>query len=1115
MIFLFSLKGVLSVPIPDGGGSGYPVSSCGVLSVSNTTYYLTADIIDYQNSTCIEITGSGITLDCLGHKIDGIDAPNSKGIYIRANNVKIFNCVVSDWYSGLFFSSGYAYVENVSAVSNYDGFYLPVSSYNSIRLSEARENDKGAFLIANSNFNTLEKMSLKNNRYGIYVDSSASNVLDGITSKNDYQAIIFRFSSNNTLKNSIVENSSYAGISIYYTGNLPNLIFNNLFNSSYNFYLYSTSLNHWNTTKQYGQRIYTSGLLGGNYWTNPSKTGYSDTCQDSNKDGFCDSPYVLNLNNTDYLPYTVQAQPSCIVCPWVQTLSLIPNIPIPDGGGSWYEFCCSDDNKCAGGTNSCGNLDCYADPLCNNKAKDEFTGFCDRGNPYLKDKCGNYCGVVDSNVCCDSGLLDSRCAGAQINTQGNCSLGYVCNSTCQCQQLPPCDQYDKGYPDITTTPAKCQGFDYSFSSANQMRDYSGIYPSCTCEVTYDSWIEEVSVNGITAGEVSVPQDEIINVIIKVKNTGKKDQANWFVGIEFYYEDYTNPLRDNSSEKKPVYLYYQRNPLSHGCSFPQNCNLGDCKFVEENMVRDGIFNPGETLTLKCWVNASYWPVSEGNNRVMIFVHERDLTQDAGNNGNSGNDWWADALARTTGLNEAANLTVRIKEAIPIKEVNYTQEVTKNAFVNISWKLTEKLANCVLYPCHTNVHYFYSDSVPSASNLSAWVDPEKFGGHNTTPIYQNYTVYNASFLAKVYGNYYFRVYLWNNDRYALSDIFGVRVKRIVRGCTFTPSSNVSVGPTSLNLRISLFGFDEFPSNITVKCSQDDRGQVIPVNNTRAEITCDYPEVNVQTNYTASVLLDDPYFTPCYSNITINPKPEGCVISSFSLKGETSSSSQVFPGESIIATLNGNNCEGERIIIKDQNGQEKCSCTFSRNECKNSSCFVSPSQLGNYRYNAYLNRTVVGTAFIEVVEVQTTYCGDESCGDEENYTTCPQDCLLPEIDALNSSLEDLEEKMSEMGSRVNDLWSELQSIKTILSEARSYYYSGDYQQAISNYSEAKSLFDSLKEEVERRKTEAGGIPWTLIVVVLIVVFGGVVVFFLFKRFGWEKSKWERLKKKWSTYY
>jgi len=46
------------------------------------------------------------------------------------------------------------------------------------------------------------------------------------------------------------------------------------------------------------------GYIGGNFWTNPTSNGYSDTCWDTDADGFCDQPYDLlgDGSNVDYLP---------------------------------------------------------------------------------------------------------------------------------------------------------------------------------------------------------------------------------------------------------------------------------------------------------------------------------------------------------------------------------------------------------------------------------------------------------------------------------------------------------------------------------------------------------------------------------------------------------------------------------------------------------------------------------------------------------------------------------------------------------------------------------------------------------------------------------------------
>jgi hypothetical protein len=109
------------------------------------------------------------------------------------------------------------------------------------------------------------------------------------------------------LKDSIIQNNSDIGVYIGTSTTEPHhhhLIYNNIFNNTNNFYFYeaSPSPNYWNTTITQGTNIVGGPYIGGNYWGKPDGTGYSDTCNDTNADGFCDDPYVLAENNTDYLP---------------------------------------------------------------------------------------------------------------------------------------------------------------------------------------------------------------------------------------------------------------------------------------------------------------------------------------------------------------------------------------------------------------------------------------------------------------------------------------------------------------------------------------------------------------------------------------------------------------------------------------------------------------------------------------------------------------------------------------------------------------------------------------------------------------------------------------------
>ncbi len=111
---------------------------------------------------------------------------------------------------------------------------------------------------------------------GIYVNNAANNNFTGNNASNNSIGIYLRNSSNNN-------------------------IYNNYFNNTINVNG-DGSPNYWNTTKQSAINIINGSYLGGNFWASPDGSGYSQNCAVSNADGICDLPYVLDTNNTDYLP---------------------------------------------------------------------------------------------------------------------------------------------------------------------------------------------------------------------------------------------------------------------------------------------------------------------------------------------------------------------------------------------------------------------------------------------------------------------------------------------------------------------------------------------------------------------------------------------------------------------------------------------------------------------------------------------------------------------------------------------------------------------------------------------------------------------------------------------
>lgn len=233
-----------------------------------------------------------------------------------------------------------------------------------------------------------------------------------------------------------------------------------------------------------------------------------------------------------------------------------------------------------------------------------------------------------------------------------------------------------GYADSITDPQACYNFNYVLhSSANQMRDYykQCPYPNYDCEVDYDSIISNVCINGVcdsatpSISDVFVRNNSNIEVEFEVNNVGKYAQRNWYVGVEFWrVSNFSNPT---GTKDKRVNVFYNNKDGSHGCIEDPDpahgprgsCPIGvDCKIISEsNPDSNHQLDVGETIKLKCSAPASFYPISNyhytgwcnscgSGNGVMVWVHERDLGQDANNDGDTdgdGNvgDWWWDALS----------------------------------------------------------------------------------------------------------------------------------------------------------------------------------------------------------------------------------------------------------------------------------------------------------------------------------------------------------------------------------------------------------------------------------------------------------------------------------------
>ena len=99
------------------------------------------------------------------------------------------------------------------------------------------------------------------------------------------------------ITNKTANTSSFRRLNIYPSQN-------NIFNNTQNIKYASgaPSINYFNTTLDCSNlNIIGGSCTGGNFWTD-SDGNFSDTCQDTNGNGICDSSYTLASDNIDYYP---------------------------------------------------------------------------------------------------------------------------------------------------------------------------------------------------------------------------------------------------------------------------------------------------------------------------------------------------------------------------------------------------------------------------------------------------------------------------------------------------------------------------------------------------------------------------------------------------------------------------------------------------------------------------------------------------------------------------------------------------------------------------------------------------------------------------------------------
>ncbi len=250
------------------------------------------------------------------NKDDGVAISSS------SSNTIVGNTITNSQDNGVYIgssSSSNIITNNTISNNGNRGVAIESSSRNTVANNTITgSQNNGISIYFSSSSNTIANNRVSNNRYmGVYIGSSSNTVINNTITSNNHSGVYIYTSSSNTIANNTITNNNYTGIYIdsYYASSYNNLIYNNLFNNTNNFYFRGTIYNNsWNTSLQAGRSIVGGSYIGGNFWANPNGTGYSESCSDVDNNSICDSPYNLTADwkNVDYLPLTYYHPPDTV-----------------------------------------------------------------------------------------------------------------------------------------------------------------------------------------------------------------------------------------------------------------------------------------------------------------------------------------------------------------------------------------------------------------------------------------------------------------------------------------------------------------------------------------------------------------------------------------------------------------------------------------------------------------------------------------------------------------------------------------------------------------------------------------------------------------------------------
>lgn len=216
-------------------------------------------IIDAQLSgTPVSITAPGVTVENFSLTGAWTSTAIRPGVAVRGNNAKILRNWIFENYAGIRCeSSGQVVIDgNVIWNSTAEGIYAESGS----------------------------DITLNNNTILLTSSAPAVRLVNG---------------QRDIIKGNVIAENNDTGLVLNQMTNFH--VYDNFFNNTVNAAVVAGSQGVWNADKSPGPNIVKGPYIGGNFWAAPDGSGFSQTHQDQNGDGFCDEPYTFD-GQTDNLP---------------------------------------------------------------------------------------------------------------------------------------------------------------------------------------------------------------------------------------------------------------------------------------------------------------------------------------------------------------------------------------------------------------------------------------------------------------------------------------------------------------------------------------------------------------------------------------------------------------------------------------------------------------------------------------------------------------------------------------------------------------------------------------------------------------------------------------------